>query len=316
MALQQMNSIVESQGCEALQAPDYIFDAAEEADILVTQFCPVNQALLSHCKNLKVVGILRAGLENINVAFASQKNIVVLNTPGRNADAVADYTIGLMIAEARNIAKGHHLLKQGVWERQYPNTQSIPDFCGKRVGLIGFGCIGRKVARRLSGFDVQICCYDPYVSEYPDEIESCSLEVLMETCDFISIHVRSCKETQNLISREMIARMKRTAYLINTARPAILDEAALVEALQEHRIAGAALDVFLQEPPGPDHPLVQLDNVTITPHMAGGTRDAFYLSPSKLAQQMDKLWIAGENPASIANHDVFDRLMTNRKSFF
>lgn len=314
--LQRINSIVEAQGSDAIQPPDYVFDMARDAEVFITQFCTVTRKLIDHCPRLKIIGVLRAGCENVNVDYASEKGILVMNTPGRNADAVADYTIGMMIAEVRNIAKGHMALKNGHWVRQYPNSSYIPDISGKTVGLIGFGQIGRKVARRLKGFDVRIFCYDPYVDVFPEEIEACSLETLMHTADFISIHVRSTPETAKLVSKEMIALMKSTAYLINTSRPTLIDTDALVAALQDKRIAGAAIDVFDTEPPGKDNPLVRLENITITPHMAGGSRDAFHLSPNKLALEMVKLWQADQTPRTIVNQDLYKKAMQGRTAFF
>ena len=298
--LQRLNSIVESEGCEALQPPDYVFEAAKDCDIIVTQFCPMTQSLIDSCPQLKCIGVLRAGCENINVPYATHKNILVVNTPGRNANSVADYTIGMMLAEARNIARGHLAMKNGDWVRQYPNSFYIPDMYGKTVGLIGFGEIGRKVARRLSGFDMRILVFDPYVAELPEGVTACGLPELMRASDFVSVHVRSCRETDNLVSAQMIALMKPTAYLINAARPAIIDENALYEALRDKRIAGAAIDVFNVEPPGRDYPLVRLDNITVTPHMAGGSRDAFYGSPGKLAADLKEL-LSGTIPTHLVN---------------
>lgn len=315
--LQRINSIVESRGCEAVEPPDYVYALAKDADIIATQFCTITRQLIDNCPKLKVIGVLRAGCENVNVEYASKRGIVVLNTPGRNADAVADFTVGMMIAEARNIAKGHAALKNGNWVRQYSNSDSIPDMCGKTVGLIGFGQIGRKVAKRLSGFDMTICCYDPYVTEFPEGVECLSLEEIMSISDFISIHVRSSKKTEKLISIDMIAKMKPTAYLINTSRPSIVDENALIDALKHKRIAGAALDVFSIEPPGINHPLVRLDNVTLTPHMAGGTKDAFYNSPKKMAAELRKLWQKGSlPPTNILNKEVYERKMMHKTAHF
>ncbi len=301
--LQRLNSIVESEGAEALQPPDYVFDAARDCDIFVTQFCPVTQRLMDACPRLRCIGVLRAGCENINVAYATRKGILVVNTPGRNANSVADFTIGMMLAEARNIARGHLLMKNGEWVRRYPNSYYIPDMFGKTVGLIGFGEIGRAVARRLSGFDVRILVFDPFVKQLPDGVLACSLPELMRESDFVSVHVRSTKETEHLVNADMIALMKPTAYLVNTARPAVIDENALFEALRDRRIAGAAIDVFNVEPPGRDYPLVRLDNITVTPHMAGGSRDAFYGSPGKIAPDLAAL-LSGTLPPHTVNPEA------------
>lgn len=302
--LQAINLRVEKGGSEAYEPPEYIFEACKDADIIITEFCTVTKKMIDNCKNLKIIGVLRAGIENVNLEYANQKGILVFNTPGRNADAVADFTIGLLLAECRNIAKGHLGLKNGQWIREYPNTDHIPDLPGKAVGIIGLGEIGQKVAKRLVGFDVELLGYDPFVKNPPYGIKMCSLEELMEKADFVTIHVRHMKETENLVNRELIGKMKPTAYLINTSRSAIVDEAALYEALRDNKIAGAGLDVFNVEPPGKDYPIVAIDNVTVTPHMAGGSKDAFLNSPKKLAAEMIKLWNKEES-RYLVNKDIF-----------
>lgn len=284
--LQNINLLVEKGGSEAFEPPEYIVDACSDADIIITQFCTVTRKLIDSCGRLKAIGILRAGIENVNLEYANLKKILVFNTPGRNADAVADFTIGLLLSECRNIAKGHFGLKNGQWIREYPNSLHIPDLPGKTVGIVGLGEIGQKVAKRLVGFDVKLLGYDPFVRNPPYGIRMCPLEELMERSDFVTIHVRHTRETERLISREMINKMKPTSYLINTSRAAIVDEDALYEALKNRKIAGAGLDVFNVEPPPMDYPVVAADNVTITPHMAGGSKDAFLNSPAKLAAEM------------------------------
>lgn len=302
--LQNINLLVEKGGSEAYEPPEYIFEACKDADIIITEFCTITKKLIDSCSKLKIIGVLRAGIENVNLAYANSKDILVFNTPGRNADAVADFTIGLMIAECRNIAKGHLGLKNGQWIREYPNSFYIPDLPGKTAGIIGLGEIGLKVAKRLVGFDMELLGYDPFVKDPPYGIKMCSLEELMEKSDFVTIHVRHCKETEKLVSRELINKMKPTAYLINTSRSAIADEDALYEALRDKRIAGAGLDVFNVEPPSKDYPIVAIDNVTVTPHMAGGSKDAFLNSPKKLAAEMVRIW-SQEESRYIVNKDVF-----------
>lgn len=301
--LQGINLAVEKGGAAAFRPPPYVFDAAAGADILVTQFCTVPAALLEACPDLKVVGVLRAGVENVDVAAATARGVLVVNTPGRNADAVADFTVGLLIAEARNIGRGHHGLKRGRWLREYPNSGHIPDLPGKTVGIVGLGEIGRKVARRLAGFDMAVLAYDPFVEAAPEGIRLVDLPTLMAESDFVTVHARLTTETEGLVSRALLARMKPTAYLINTSRSALVDEPALVEALREKRIAGAALDVFDHEPPGADDPLVRLENVTLTPHMAGGSNDAFFNCPRLLAAEIGRLLDGGE-PRSVVNRAV------------
>lgn len=303
--LQSINLAVEHGGSEAYEPPKYIIEAVKDADIIITEFCTVTKKLIDSCSKLKVIGVLRAGTENINTSYASEKNILVYNTPGRNADSVADFTIGVLLCESRNIARGFRGLKKGEWIRIYPNSGHIPELPGKTVGIIGLGEIGQKVAKRLAGFDVKLLGYDPFVQNFPYRIKMVSLDQLMAESDFVTIHVRAMKETDKLINQALIAKMKPTAYFINTSRSSVVDEKALYAALKANKIAGAALDVFDVEPLEKDNPLLKLDNVTITPHMAGGSNDAFFNSPKKLAVEMLKLW-RGESSKYVVNKHVFE----------
>ena len=280
--LQNINLLVEQGGREDFCSPDYICEAVKDADIIITQFFPIGKELIDKCSNLKYIGVLRAGYENVNLEYAQSKGIKVFNTVGRNAHAVSDFAIGVMIAEARNIARGHFGIKNGEWIREYPNSDSIPDFSGKTVGLVGYGEIGRLVAKKLSGFDVNVMVYDPYYKG--NAINTVSLEKVMAESDFISLHARLTKENEHMIGKKEISLMKKTAYLINTSRSGLVDEQALYDALKNNKIAGAALDVFDVEPPAKDYPLVTLPNVTLTPHMAGGSKDAFLNTPKLLAK--------------------------------
>lgn len=292
-ALQAINLRVEQHGCEAVSPPDCAFALARDADVFITQFCPVTRALIDASPRLKAIGVLRAGMENVCVAYAQAKGIEVFHTPGRNAEAVSDFTVGLMLCEARNIARGHHGLKNGRWLREYPNSGHIPDLKGRTLGLIGCGAIGLLVARKLSGFAMRVLGYDPYADAAACEaagITLTSLDALLSESDFVSLHARLTEANRGLIGADALAKMKPTAYLINTARAGLVDEEALHAALAGGGIAGAALDVFELEPPGPDHPLVALENVTVTPHMAGGSNDAFFNTPVLLRERM-AAWI-------------------------
>ena len=287
-ALQAINLAVETGGSDAYEPPEAIKRAVEDADIIITQFCTVTRDMIDRCPHLKAIGVLRGGYDNVNVAYATQKGIAVYNTPGRNANSVADYTVGLMIAECRNIAKAHMNLKLGNWVRDYTNKETMPDLSGKTAGIVGFGAIGKKVAQRLKGFEMELLVYDPYFKPTAETkgIELVSLETLLQRSDFVTLHCRLTQETERLFDAHMLSLMKPTAYFINTSRSGLVDEKALWQALKDHKIMGAALDVYDREPPGKDYPLVTLDNVTLSPHMAGGSRDAFTQSPGMLAREM------------------------------
>ena len=291
--LQNYNLLVETQGCQALQPPQCVFELCADADVIVTQFCTVTRELVDACPKLKAIGVLRGGIENVCSEYAREKGIEVFNAPGRNAEAVSDFTVGMIICEARNIARGHHGILTGRWIRDYSNSGMIPDLPGRTVGLIGCGAIGMKVAKKLSGFDMTLLGYDPFASaERCKEagIEPVELDELMARADFVSLHARLTAENRHLIDARRLSLMKPTAYLINTSRAGLIDEAALVEALRAKKIAGAALDVYEHEPPQPDDPLLALDNVTLTPHMAGGSNDAFFNTPILLRKRMEA-WI-------------------------
>lgn len=291
--LQNYNLLVETQGCQALQPPQCVFELCADADVIVTQFCTVTRELVDACPKLKAIGVLRGGIENVCSEYAREKGIEVFNAPGRNAEAVSDFTVGMIICEARNIARGHHGILTGRWIRDYSNSGMIPDLPGRTVGLIGCGAIGMKVAKKLSGFDMTLLGYDPFASaERCKEagIDLVELDELMARADFVSLHARLTAENRHLIDARRLALMKPTAYLINTSRAGLIDEAALVEALRAKKIAGAALDVYEHEPPQPDDPLLALDNVTLTPHMAGGSNDAFFNTPILLRKRMEA-WI-------------------------
>lgn len=301
--LQNINLLVEQGGSETYEPPQYILDAVQDADIIITQFCTITQRVIDYCQNLKAIGVLRGGTENVNVSYATQKGILVFNTPGRNANAVADFTVGMLISECRNIAKAHLELKSGNWVRDFSNAEYVPDLCDKTVGIIGYGNIGRKVAQRLRGFEMNIIAYDPFITPENCDSQMVSLRELMMQSDFVTIHSRLSPETEKMINAELISLMKPTAYLINTARSGLVDEDALCCALASHKIAGAALDVFEVEPPGKDYKMVTLDNVTITPHLAGGTKDAFTQSPKLLASELRKVLLEKKTSHYILNGD-------------
>lgn len=286
-ALQASCLQVEKNGPDSIELDPSLLKRMRSADMIVVHFCPVGKTLISEATNLKLIGTCRTGMSNLDLKAAKEAEISVVNARGRLADAVADFTVGLMICEVRNIARGHEALHNGYWRRDYHNVGRIPDLPGYTIGLIGLGAIGQGVAKRLSGFNMNVLVADPYV---PDSIlenlnaKRVKIEELMASADFISVHVDVRPETRNLINRQMIGMMKPSAYFINTARAEVVDEAALIEALQNNRIAGAALDVFTEEPLPPNHPLLQLDNVTLTPHMSGGSDDAFRRSPQLLCR--------------------------------
>ncbi len=247
-----------------------------------------------------MIGVLRGGTENVDVPFATGRGIAVLNTPGRNARAVAECTMGMILSEIRNIARAHGRLKCGEWRRSFPNSDAIPELYEKTVGLVGFGAVGRLVAGYLAAFGSRVVAYDPYFQGDAGSVTLVNLETLLGQSDVVSIHARLSDETHHLIGEKELGLMKRSAVLVNTARSGLIDERALVRALRERRIIGAALDVFDTEPLPADHELESLDNVTITPHLAGSTIDAFRNSPKLMACHLARL-LRGEANLPVVN---------------
>jgi D-3-phosphoglycerate dehydrogenase len=298
--LQQANLAIEQGGPEAVKLPVEVMQRVDDFDILVTQFAPVGRRLIEAASSLKVIGVLRGGTENIDVPYATQRAIAVLNTPGRNARAVAECAMGMILAEIRNIARSHACLKTGQWRREFPNNNAIPELNEKTAGIVGYGSVGRLVAHFLQAFGSRILAHDPYFRGDPAPAELVDLPTLLRRSDVVSLHARLTEESHRLIGRRELAMMKPTAVLVNTARSGLVDERALVEALSERRIMGAALDVFDDEPLAPDHALVKLDNVTVTPHLAGSTIDAFRNSPRLMAGHLARM-LRGERDLPIVN---------------
>jgi D-3-phosphoglycerate dehydrogenase len=286
--LQHDNLLVEQHGPEALELPEELTAGIEAYDIIVVQFFPMHKTIIEKAKNLKYIGVLRAGTENVDSACAEAKGIKVFNTLGRNARSVAEFTLGMILSEIRNIARSHAALKSGEWRKTFPNSEAIPELYEKTVGLVGFGNIGRLVAHYLEAFGSNVVVYDPYIQEAPEGITLVSLEELLKTSDVVSIHARLSEETFHLIGAKELALMKPTAILVNTARSGLVDETALIRTLENKHIMGAAIDVFDQEPVGVEHPYVKLDNVTLVPHLAGSTRDAFVNTPKLMADILIK----------------------------
>lgn len=249
----------------------------KDTEVLAVSFSPVSGRMMDAFDNLRVIGISRTGTENVDIKAATDRGILVVNAAGRNANAVSDYAIGLMISESRNIARQHALMKAGGLTEVYSNNAIMPDMCGKTIGLFGFGYIGKLMAEKLGGFHVNIIAVDPFVPEADMaalNVKKVDLETLCRESDFISIHARQTPENFHTFGEAQFNMMKPTAYFINTARAAMVDYDALVKALQERKIAGAATDVYPKMPLDPEDPIRKLDNITLSAHLAGSTRDA------------------------------------------
>lgn len=286
-ALQADNIILEQTGANAVTLPAELQEAVLGAEIIVTQFAPIGDDLLRAAvdKGLRYIGVLRAGTENVS-KLAPELGVEVVNTPGRNARAVAEFTIGMLFGEIRNIARATERMRRGEWPKEFPNVPDVPEIGGRTIGIVGLGNIGKLVSRFLAGMDAVPVFYDPYVEETPPARKIDDLGELMAMSDIVTIHARLDESTYHLIGAAELARMRPDAVLVNTARSGLIDEAALVAALSERRIMGAAIDVFDHEPLPADSPFLTLDNVTLTAHSAGFTADAFRNTPKLLSTRL------------------------------
>jgi len=232
----------------------------------------VDAEVLDAAPKLRVVSNFGVGFDNVDVAAATERGVLVCNTPGVLTDAVADLTLGLVIDLARKVVEAERIVREGQWAAGRGIMGN--DLRGKTLGIVGFGRIGRAVAQRARAFGMQVCFHD--VFEDPGaEFSDCahrSLDDLLREADFVTLHVNLTDETEKLIGARELALMKPTAYLVNTARGPIVDEAALVRALEEKRIAGAGLDVFEHEPKV-SAALLALSNVVLTPHLGSAVRE-------------------------------------------
>ncbi|MDQ7054957.1 MAG: hydroxyacid dehydrogenase [candidate division KSB1 bacterium] len=247
----------------------------------------VDADLLQAATNLKLVVRGGVGVDNIDVAKAGELGIAVANTPGANTIATAELTFALMLALCRHIVPSMQSLTRGAWKRsQFRGVELF----GKTLGILGFGRIGREVARRAQAFSMRVLAFDPYLdkSEFVRAgVERSSMEALIAGADFITLHLPLTPETQYFINRERIAPMKDGVRIVNTARGALLDAAAVAEALDSGKIAGVAVDVYEVEPPPADHPLVGHPKVVCVPHLGANTFEA----QSRVAEELAQVFI-------------------------
>jgi D-3-phosphoglycerate dehydrogenase / 2-oxoglutarate reductase len=260
--------------------------ALADADALVVRSAvEVNDALLEHAPKLRVIGRAGVGVDNIDTEAATRRGIVVMNTPGANAVAVAELTVGLMIALARKVPAANTSMHAGRWEKK---SLQGTELRGKILGILGLGRIGMEVARRARGFGLEIMGCDPFVSAAvarENGIQLAPVEQLFASADYLTLHVGLTPQTTGIINAKTLAAMKKGVRIINCARGELVDDAALAAALKSGQVAGAALDVLTVEPPK-DSPYFELENVILTPHIAGSTAEAQEAVGLQIARQV------------------------------
>lgn len=269
---------IEDEGPDWVKYSDEYLKIMEDADALVIMYNGVNKTLLEHSPKLKFIAVMRSGLENIDIEECKKRGITVSNCPGKVSEPVSEMACAMILDALRGITLMNSNWKPGAGFQAVESSKLSYE---TTLGIVGFGIIGRKVVKKLSGFDFNVLVYDPFAKQEDADtygVRLVNLDTLMQQADIISVHARLLPSTENLIGAHEIALMKPNAIIVNTARAGLVDEEALIEALSKHKIKAAALDVFREEPLPDDHILHQLDNVIITPHMAGNAGDVMLLS--------------------------------------
>ncbi len=280
-------------------------------EIVVVEADFISREVFEKATKLKFLGVCRADLTFVDVKAATERGIPVVNTPARNAVAVSELTVGLMLSLLRNIPKAHQMVSSGGWVDPTVAYFSMRgnELSGKTVGIVGFGAIGRRVAKLVSAFDTSILVYDPFLD--PNIIKEAGarpveLDELMKKSDIITLHSSTTPEATGLISAKRIALMKPTAYLINAANAFVIDNEAIIQALKEKRIAGAAFDVFETWPVRPDSPLLKMDNVVLTPHIGGATAETVVRYSRMMVDDIER-FLRGERPKNLLNPQVWGK---------
>lgn len=293
-----------------MQAPETRANAIAVAEAIVVRVFRIDEALLKGAPKLKLVAKHGSGVDNIDIPAASRRGVLVCNTPGgANSTSVAEGAVTLMLAVLRQVRGMDACVREGRFNERW--KLSLHELWGKTLGLVGLGQIARVTARICgAGFNMKVLAFDPFVSAEDmakagaAKVES--LTDLARQADVISVHAPLSKGTQHLVGAAVIGAMRPHAIIVNTSRGGLVDEAALIAALQAGRIAGAGLDVFEQEPPAADNPLFKLGNVVLSPHVAGVTEDALRGMAMSVAEVIDSVF-AGRRPPTLLNGDLWEQ---------
>jgi D-3-phosphoglycerate dehydrogenase len=289
---------------------DELIERARDADALIVSSSPITRRVMSALKQLKVVVRTGVGYDVIDVPAATDLGIVVVNIPDLWIREVANHALGLLLAWNRRIPTLYNEVKAGVWQSQA--VGHVGALHGETVGIVGFGNIGRAFARRVAALEIHVIAYDPYV----DDAQFAALGVervvslgeVATRSDYVSVHTLLNAETHHLINETFLRQMKPTACLINTSRGPVVDEQALIRALQEKWIAGAALDVQEREPSAPDNPLLRMENALLTPHAAYYSTAAVGQVPQRCGEEVARV-LTGQRPLHVVNPEVYAVMM-------
>jgi D-3-phosphoglycerate dehydrogenase len=285
---------------------DEMIAKTRDADALVTSASPVTRSVMSALEGLKVVARTGVGYDVIDVPAATELGVIVVNIPDIWVREVANHALALLLAWNRKIVVLDRQVHAGVWSAGVPGERT-GSLHGETVGIVGLGNIGTAFARRVAALETKVIGCDPYVDDRHFAalgVERVTLEALAERADYVSVHTLLNAETRHLIGEAFFRRMKPTAILINTSRGPVVDEVALARALQDKRLAGAALDVWEQEPVAADNPLLKMDNVIATPHAAYFSSPAVAQVPRRCGEEVARV-LTGQRPLNVVNPEVY-----------
>ena len=279
----------------------------ENSSVLVIESDFAFEEMFQQVPDLRFVGICRAATNHVDVEAASESGILVVNTPGRNARAVAEHTLGLMLALARKIPRSHEYVVGGHWQdptEPYMTLRGV-ELSGRNVGIIGLGAIGLMVSEICHALGMNVLGYDPYASAVSEGIRRVELDELLMSADFVNVHVPLTPETGGMLNSKRIGMMKSTAFLVSVSDAGVFEGDSLVDALKQKVIAGAALDVFETHPISPQSPLLALDNVVLTPHIGGATEETVERHSRMMTDDILR-FLNGERPVNLVNPDAWN----------
>jgi len=288
---------------------DELAEEVKDVDVIMVVYAKITEKIINSAAKLRGIVRYGIGVDNIDLKAASKRRIPVANVPDYCIGTVADHALALILALNRKLLLADSVLRSGEygnWTSPSPKLMGV-DLEGKVLGLIGVGKIGSAVVARAKAFGMKVVAFDPYIPKEIAEklgVELVDLETLLKNADFISIHAPLTSETRGMIGENELRMMKRTAYIINTARGPIIQEKALYNALKNGWIAGAGLDVYEKEPPDPDNPLFKLENVILTPHIAYYTKEAIWRLEMSAVEEAIRI-LQGKMPKNLVNKEAF-----------
>ncbi|MEK5444654.1 C-terminal binding protein [Fredinandcohnia sp. FSL W7-1320] len=307
--LEQLNAEIITAQCKT---EEDVIHIAKDADGIIHQYAPFTKRVIDQLENCKVIARYGIGFDTVDIDAATEKGIFVTNVTDYCLDEVADHAVAMLLTLARKIVTLNNSVKSGEWD--YKVSKPIYRLKNRALGLVGFGNIPRNVAKKAQAFGLKVIAYDPFVpAEVAEEmnVDLVELDELCRRSDFISIHTPLNKHTRGMVGFEQFNLMKKEACIINTARGPIIDEQALIEALEQKKIAAAALDVLEKEPINSDHPLLRMENVLLTPHVAFYSEESEMDLKQKTAQNVVDV-LKGQLPKYLVNRSVQEKFSLKR----